>query len=73
MVTSLDKKYMHTCLSLALKGKGKVAPNPMVGCVVLDKNGKVVSKGYHKKYGQNLATGRCNFLHQNIMPMYSDG
>lgn len=55
MVTSLDEKYMRTCLSLALKGKGKVAPNPMVGCVVLDKNGKVVSKGYHKKYGKSHA------------------
>lgn len=55
MVTSLDEKYMRTCLSLALKGKGNVAPNPMVGCVVLDKNGKVVSKGYHKKYGKNHA------------------
>ena len=55
MVTSLDEKYMHNCLSLALKGKGNVAPNPMVGCVVLDKNGKVVSKGYHKKYGKNHA------------------
>lgn len=55
MVTSLDEKYMHNCLSLALKGKGNVAPNPMVGCIVLDKNGKVVSKGYHKKYGKNHA------------------
>lgn len=55
MVTSLDEKYMHNCLSLALKGKGNAAPNPMVGCVVLDKEGKVVSKGYHKKYGKNHA------------------
>ena len=44
MVTSLDEKYMRDCLSLALKGKGNVAPNPMVGCVVLNKDGKVVSK-----------------------------
>ena len=55
MVTSLDEKYMRDCLSLALKGKGNVAPNPMVGCVVLNKDGKVVSKGYHKKYGKNHA------------------
>ncbi len=55
MVTSLDEKYMRTCLSLALKGKGKVAPNPMVGCVVLNKDGNVVSKGYHEKYGKNHA------------------
>ena len=55
MITELDKKYMNMCFKLALKGKGKVAPNPMVGCVVLDKNGNVVSKGYHKKYGENHA------------------
>ena len=52
---SLDEKYMRMCLSLAKKGFGKVAPNPMVGCVVLDKKGNLVSKGYHKKYGKNHA------------------
>lgn len=49
------EKHMRTCLKLALKGKGKTSPNPMVGCVVLDRNGNVVSKGYHKKYGENHA------------------
>ena len=50
-----DEKYMKMCFTLANKGKGTVSPNPLVGCVVLDKNGKVVSKGYHKKYGENHA------------------
>ena len=48
---NLDEKYMRMCFALAKKGLGKVAPNPMVGCVVLDKSGNIVSKGYHKKYG----------------------
>lgn len=52
---NLDEKYMRMCFALAKKGEGKVSPNPMVGCVVLDKNGQIVSKGYHKKYGQNHA------------------
>ena len=52
---NLDEKYMRMCFALAKRGKNKVAPNPMVGCVVLDKNGNIVSKGYHKKYGQNHA------------------
>ena len=52
---NLDEKYMRMCFALAKKGFGKVAPNPMVGCVVLDKSGNIVSKGYHKKYGQNHA------------------
>ena len=50
-----DEKYMKECFKLALKGKGKVTPNPLVGCVVLDKNGKIISKGYHHKYGENHA------------------
>lgn len=52
---NLDEKYMRMCFALAKKGFGKVEPNPMVGCVVLNKAGKVVSKGYHKKYGKNHA------------------
>lgn len=54
-MTTLNEKYMQECFRLALKGKSKVLPNPMVGCVVLDKCGNVVSKGYHKKYGKNHA------------------
>ena len=50
-----DEKYMKECFRLAMKGRGKVAPNPLVGCVVLDKFGKVVSKGYHHRYGENHA------------------
>ena len=50
-----DEKYMKECFRLALKGKGSVSPNPMVGCVVLGEDGRIVSKGYHKKYGQNHA------------------
>ena len=54
-MTSVDEKYMKECFKLALKGKCNVAPNPLVGCVVLDKNGKIISKGYHHKYGENHA------------------
>lgn len=52
---NLDEKYMRMCFALAKKGFGKTSPNPMVGCIVLDKYGNIVSKGYHKKYGQNHA------------------
>ena len=50
-----DEKYMQMCFKLAQKGEGKTRPNPLVGCVVLDKNGQIISKGYHKKYGANHA------------------
>ena len=55
MVKDKHENYMRMCFELALHGKGSVSPNPMVGCVVLDKAGNIVSKGYHKKYGENHA------------------
>lgn len=45
------EKYMKKCIKLALKADGKTSPNPLVGCVVLDKNEKEIATGYHKKYG----------------------
>jgi len=41
---------MMRCIELAQKGKGYVSPNPLVGCVIV-KNGKVISEGYHEKFG----------------------
>ena len=46
--------YMQKCLELALKGIGYVAPNPMVGSVIVYK-GKVIGEGYHKNYGSHHA------------------
>jgi diaminohydroxyphosphoribosylaminopyrimidine deaminase/5-amino-6-(5-phosphoribosylamino)uracil reductase len=46
--------YMRMALSMALRGTGNVSPNPRVGCVIVDygsRGGRVVSCGYHKKYG----------------------
>ncbi|MBR1775982.1 bifunctional diaminohydroxyphosphoribosylaminopyrimidine deaminase/5-amino-6-(5-phosphoribosylamino)uracil reductase RibD [bacterium] len=50
-----DIKYMQRCLELAELGKGFVSPNPMVGCVVVDKNENIIAEGYHKKYGESHA------------------
>lgn len=55
MKSNQHEKYMRMCFELALLGKGQVSPNPMVGCVVLDRGENIVSKGYHKKYGENHA------------------
>lgn len=41
---------MKAALKLAVKGRGDVSPNPMVGAVIVC-NGQVVGKGYHKKAG----------------------
>lgn len=49
------ENYMKKCIELAKNGEGQTSPNPMVGCVVLDKNETEISTGYHHKYGDNHA------------------
>ncbi len=44
------ESFMNRCLFLAEKGKGLVAPNPMVGAVVVHK-GRIIGEGYHHQYG----------------------
>ena len=46
-----DKKYMKLVFKLALKGVGKVNPNPLVGAIVV-KNDHIVGEGYHESYGE---------------------
>jgi diaminohydroxyphosphoribosylaminopyrimidine deaminase / 5-amino-6-(5-phosphoribosylamino)uracil reductase len=41
---------MDRALDLALRGWGRVAPNPMVGAVLL-RDGMIVSEGFHAEYG----------------------
>ena len=48
------EKYMKRCLELGVKGFGQVAPNPMVGCVIVH-DGKVIGEGYHQQYGKGHA------------------
>lgn len=50
-LTHDDEKYMKRCLELAKLGEGYVAPNPMVGCVIVY-NGKIIGEGFHRVYGQ---------------------
>lgn len=46
-----DREYMRMALQLAEKGSGWVSPNPLVGAVIV-KEGRVIGKGYHERYGQ---------------------
>jgi len=47
---STPQKFMQRCLDLALLGMGDVAPNPMVGCVIVHE-GIIIGEGYHQKIG----------------------
>jgi diaminohydroxyphosphoribosylaminopyrimidine deaminase/5-amino-6-(5-phosphoribosylamino)uracil reductase len=46
-----DTDYMRRCFQLAANGMGTVAPNPMVGAVIVC-DGEVIGEGYHRKYGE---------------------
>ena len=54
----VDELIMHRCLQLARIGKGNVAPNPMVGAVLLHE-GKIIGEGFHEAYGQAHAEVNC--------------
>lgn len=42
---------MRRAIALAANGWGRVAPNPMVGCVIV-RDGEVVGEGWHTEYGR---------------------
>lgn len=49
-VLKQDLQFMRRALALAAKGLGRVAPNPMVGCVIV-RGGHVIAEGWHKRFG----------------------
>jgi diaminohydroxyphosphoribosylaminopyrimidine deaminase / 5-amino-6-(5-phosphoribosylamino)uracil reductase len=50
--------YMQRCLQLAILGAGNVAPNPMVGSVLVHNN-SIIGEGYHREFGQAHAEVNC--------------
>jgi len=47
----VEEKFMVRAIELAKLGMGQVAPNPMVGCVIVH-NGLIIGEGFHRKYGE---------------------
>lgn len=47
---TFDEQMMHRGLQLAALGRGNVAPNPMVGAVIVH-NGNIIGEGYHQQFG----------------------
>ena len=50
MWTSEDEAFMQRALDVAERGRGRVAPNPLVGCVLV-KDGEVIAEGWHDHLG----------------------
>lgn len=56
--TAIHELYMQRCLQLAQLGAGAVAPNPMVGSVLVYNN-RIIGEGYHQQYGKAHAEVNC--------------
>ncbi len=53
-ISERDTRWMERAITLARRGKGRTAPNPAVGAVIVRK-GKVIGEGWHKKAGADHA------------------
>jgi diaminohydroxyphosphoribosylaminopyrimidine deaminase/5-amino-6-(5-phosphoribosylamino)uracil reductase len=45
-----DEQFLRRAIRLAMTGRGRVEPNPMVGCVIV-KDGRVIGEGHHQQFG----------------------
>jgi diaminohydroxyphosphoribosylaminopyrimidine deaminase / 5-amino-6-(5-phosphoribosylamino)uracil reductase len=43
-----DRHWMQRALELARRGIGVTSPNPVVGCVILDRAGQLAGEGWHE-------------------------
>ena len=50
MWTKEDEAFMQHALDVAERGRGRVAPNPLVGCVLV-KKGEIIAEGWHDHLG----------------------
>ena len=58
MKTIINELYINRCLEIAQRGAGKVAPNPMVGAVLVYED-KIIGEGWHQVYGGPHAEVNC--------------
>lgn len=50
-LTAVDARFMAAALALSWRGRGRTAPNPNVGCVVV-RDGRMVSRGWTQPGGR---------------------
>ena len=58
-----DSMFIARCLELAQNGSGFVAPNPMVGAVLVYNN-KIIGEGFHQAFGEPHA--EVNAINQSL-------
>ena len=52
MANSHELAAMRRAIAISAQGLGSTSPNPPVGCVILDSEGRSVSEGYHVRKGE---------------------
>lgn len=50
-LTVADERFMAAALALSWRGRGRTAPNPNVGCVIV-REGKIISRGWTRPGGR---------------------
>ncbi|HYL92885.1 MAG TPA: bifunctional diaminohydroxyphosphoribosylaminopyrimidine deaminase/5-amino-6-(5-phosphoribosylamino)uracil reductase RibD, partial [Alphaproteobacteria bacterium] len=78
-----DEQYMRQALELARQGTALASPNPRVGAIVVDAQGKIAGTGFHTyagvKHAEALALGlagataRGGTLYLNLEPCCHQG
>ena len=48
----MSERYLREALRLAAKGRFTTSPNPRVGCVVVNADGRIVGRGFHVRPGE---------------------
>ena len=52
--------YIARCIEIARRGEYFVAPNPMVGAVLVrNSDEKILAEGWHERYGEGHAEVNC--------------
>lgn len=65
MIKSAD--FIKRCLFISQKGLGSVAPNPLVGAVIVHHN-HIIGEGFHQKYGEAHAeVNAINSVHDKSL------
>lgn len=63
------EKYIARCIEIAKRGEYYVAPNPMVGAVLVG-NGEILAEGWHEQYGGPHAEVNCFRHAENQVQRY---
>jgi len=53
-----DEVFINRSIHLAEKGLGSVAPNPLVGAVLVHE-GRIIGEGWHQQFGEAHAEVNC--------------